>query len=68
MLARCGLGLRVIAAAEMNVGKGNVVLFRLQVRGRLGTEKDSSSLYARRVDPVARRLMRNLVEYGIGKG
>ncbi len=62
MLARCGLGLRTIAAAEMKVGKGRVVLFRLQLRGRLG--KGGDALYARRRDPVARKLLRNLVEYG----
>ena len=64
VLARCGLGLRVIAAAEMSVGKGKVVLFRLQVRGRLWHGKRESLLYDRRQDPVARMLLRNLVGYG----
>ncbi len=65
VLARCGLGLRVIAAAELNVEKGKVVVFRLQLRGRLEKGKDSS-LYARREDPVAKELLRNLVAYGRG--
>jgi beta-galactosidase len=68
VLARCGLGLHVIAAAEMNVGKGRVILFRLQLRGRLGRARKAEALYARRRDPVARRLLSNLLQHGAGRG
>ncbi|MBP9211901.1 MAG: beta galactosidase jelly roll domain-containing protein [Bacteroidetes bacterium] len=61
-LACCGIGLAVTAASEVCYGSGAVVLFRLQLRGRL-TETDSAALFARRRDPVAQQLLLNLLEY-----
>ena len=64
VLARCGLQLNVIAAAEIPAGKGSVILSRLQLRGRL-MEKNSTvnGLYERRVDPVAQRYFLNLISF-----
>jgi hypothetical protein len=64
VLARCGLGLNVVAAAEIPYGSGRVILFRLQLRGRLIGDPSSSGLYARRVDPVAQQLLLNLLLLG----
>jgi beta-galactosidase len=61
VLARCGLGLNVLAAAEMSYGNGKIILWRLQVRGRLIQREPSENLYARRVDPVAQKLLLNLL-------
>jgi beta-galactosidase len=63
-LASCGMDLAVTAASEVTAGKGKIVLFRLQVRGRLIESGQKDSLYARRVDPVAQQLLMNLLEYG----
>ncbi len=62
-LASCGIGLKVSAASEAEYGKGKIVLFRLQLRGRLNHTSQNDSLFTRRVDPVAQRLLLNLLEY-----
>ncbi|MFZ4622592.1 MAG: hypothetical protein ACOYNS_18655, partial [Bacteroidota bacterium] len=63
-LASCGMDLGVTAASELTVGKGKIILFRLQLRGRLIDSGQPDSLFARRVDPVAQQLLMNLIEYG----
>jgi hypothetical protein len=65
VLARCGLKLATVAAAELQKGGGTIVLSRLQIRGRLTSARDSGALYGRRTDPVAQRYLLNLLEtYG----
>lgn len=64
-LASCGMDLRVTAASELDVEKGRIVLFRLQLRGRLTEGERSDHLFARRVDPIAQQLLMNLLEYGV---
>ncbi len=61
VLARCGLGLNVLAAVEIPYGKGKIVIWRLQVRGRLIQQNSANVLYVRRVDPVAQQLLLNLL-------
>jgi hypothetical protein len=63
VLARCGLKLGVIAAAEITVGSGRIIISRLQTRGRLLGNSHSSHLFDRRVDPVARQYLVNLLAY-----
>jgi hypothetical protein len=67
ILARCGLHLSVLAAAEAKVGRGQVIISRIQTRGRLVGNGQSSSLFDRRTDPVAQRLFVNLLACGTGK-
>lgn len=62
-LARCGLHLAVTAVMEIPVGKGKIVLSRLQSRGRLVKSSEPDSLFARRVDPVVQRFILNLISY-----
>ncbi|MEW5798092.1 MAG: DUF559 domain-containing protein [Bacteroidota bacterium] len=62
-LASCGMHLNVVAASEVRYGKGKIILFRLQLRGRLKQQSQSESLYARRTDPVAQQLLCNIIEY-----
>ena len=62
-LASCGIDLNVIAASEVEYGKGKIIFFRLQLRGRLKQSSTSDLLYSRRVDPVAQQLLLNLLEY-----
>lgn len=62
-LASCGMDLNVTAASEVHYGTGKIVLFRLQLRGRLFNTNQNESLFARRVDPVAQQLLFNLLEY-----
>jgi len=62
VLARCGNRLQVIAVAEIPVGKGRVVISRLQLRGRLMNGGNSTGLYERRADPVAQRYLLNLLK------
>ncbi|MDP1678088.1 MAG: DUF559 domain-containing protein [Bacteroidota bacterium] len=66
-LASCGLDLNVVAASEVEYGKGKIILFRLQLRGRLNGTSTSDSLYARRVDPIAQQLLLNVLEYALLK-
>jgi hypothetical protein len=66
VLARCGLGLGVIAVAEAAYGAGKVIFSRLQLRGRLAHSEARDELYARRVDPVAQQYLLNLISYAIG--
>lgn len=61
-LASCGIDLAVAAASEVNYGKGKIILFRLQLRGRLIESAASRSLFGRRADPVARQLFLNLLD------
>lgn len=60
--AVCGMDLNVTAASEIAYGRGSVVLYRLQIRGRL-LDLPPGPLYARRRDPVAQQLLLNLLEY-----
>ena len=62
-LASCGIQLNVVAASEVSCGKGSIILYRLQLRGRLKRSMESDSLYARRVDPAAQQLLINILEY-----
>lgn len=62
-LASCGIDLNVTAASETEYGKGKIMLFRLQVRGRLMRMSEPDSLYVRRVDPVAQQLLLSIIEY-----
>ncbi len=66
VLARCGLQLAVVAVAELPVGPGKVIISRLQVRGRLMPGTGPDELFARRVDPVLRQYMLNLLAYASG--
>ncbi len=61
VLARCGVQLGVIAVAEIPVGKGRMILSRLQLRGRLVQNNQYNGLYDRRVDPVMQRYFLNLI-------
>ena len=61
VLARCGLKLAHPAVLHARAGSGCVVISRIQTRGRLTGSGDPEHLFARRVDPVARRYMLNLV-------
>jgi hypothetical protein len=61
VLARCGLGLAVVALAVVRMGAGGVVISRIQTRGRLVPEGSPDHLYARRRDPVAQQYLVNLV-------
>ena len=63
VLARCGLYLGVIAVCEIPVGKGKVIISRLQSRGRLVKSAEPDSLYSRRVDPIMRNYVVNLLAY-----
>ena len=63
ILARCGLHLSVVAAAEIAIGSGKVIISRIQSRGRLVGNHQSGSIYERRTDPVAQRYILNLVWY-----
>ena len=65
VLARCGLKLATVAAAEIPAGGGRVLLSRLQIRGRLAGSPEAGALYGRRADPVAQRYLLNILEtYG----
>ena len=59
VLARCGLKLVHPAVFLARAGKGCIVVSRIQTRGRLTAMGEPDHLYARRVDPVARRYMLN---------
>lgn len=61
--ARCGLKLRINAIFEIPVGKGKVVVSRLQSRGRLVDTSNSRDLFARRRDPVLQRHLLNMLSY-----
>jgi len=65
VMARCGLKLGIVALMECRVGKGRVVISRIQTRGRLVASGHTSGLYERRVDPVAQQFVLNLVEYTV---
>jgi len=63
VLARSGLELSRLAAVEIPLGTGFIVITSLQLRGRLlPTPNCYEELYARRPDPVAQRFLVNLVE------
>jgi beta-galactosidase len=65
--ARCGVGLSVPVVMEMSVGKGRVIVSRLQLRERLVRRDGNGGLFDRRVDPVLRRYLINLIDYGLNK-
>lgn len=67
VIARCGLHLRTLAAAEVTLGRGRIILSRIQTRGRLVSSKTVTSLYDRRADPVAQQYFLNLVKYASSK-
>jgi hypothetical protein len=60
-LARCGLKLAHPAVLYARAGRGCVVVSRIQTRGRLAGGDDAGHPFDRRVDPVARQYMLNLV-------
>lgn len=61
-LASCGMQLTVVAAAEVEVGKGKIILSRIQLRDRLLPSPSSyRQLFARRPDPVAQQYLLNLI-------
>jgi hypothetical protein len=66
VLARCGLRLNVMAAAEIPVGMGKVIISRLQTRGRLIRQENANNLFDRRIDPVAQQYLLNLLAYVTG--
>jgi len=61
VLARCGIGLEYVAAAEVLYGIGKVIVSRLQLRGRLISSEHTSALFNRRSDPVAQQYLLNLL-------
>jgi hypothetical protein len=61
VLARCGIGLEIIAAAEIPYGAGKVIISHLQLRGRLVSSEHASDLFDRRPDPVAQQYLLNLL-------
>jgi beta-galactosidase len=67
VLARCGLNLSVIAAAEIPFGNGKIIINRIQTRGRLLNGERTDDLFARRADPVAQQLLLNLLSYAVEK-
>ncbi|MBI3195617.1 MAG: hypothetical protein HYZ34_14290 [Ignavibacteriae bacterium] len=60
---RCGLNLDVHAVFEIPSGKGKIIVTRLQLRGRLVSDKKRTGLYERRVDPVLQQYFLNLLSY-----
>lgn len=62
-LASCGMDLNVTAASELQYGAGRILLFRLQLRGRLTGPLQTDGLFDRRQDPVAQTLLVNILEY-----
>jgi beta-galactosidase len=65
VLARCGLKLATVAAAEVVASGGTIVISRLQIRGRLMGSHETDTLYGRRSDPVAQQYLLNILEtYG----
>ncbi|MFZ0391822.1 MAG: sugar-binding domain-containing protein [Calditrichia bacterium] len=65
-LAACHLHLLVAAVLEIPVGKGWVIVSRVQLRGRLLRNRQETALFARRYDPVAERLLGNLLVAWMG--
>ncbi|MDP2208823.1 MAG: glycoside hydrolase family 2 TIM barrel-domain containing protein [Bacteroidota bacterium] len=63
VFARCGLKLKTSVVFEIPIGKGKVIVSRLQLRGRLVNKSNSSRLFDRRVDPVIQQYLLNLFEY-----
>ena len=62
-LASCGIDLKVVAASEVEYGKGKIILSRIQIRGRLVSSPSSyEALFARRPDPVAQQYLLNLIQ------
>lgn len=59
--AACNLDLRLPAVLEIPYGKGWVIISRIQVRGRLNTNRTGGRLYDRRYDAVAEKYFRNLL-------
>jgi len=64
VLARSGLNLARPVVVEAKSGDGLVIISSIEISGRLIASADSyANLYARRPDPVARRLLLNLIAY-----
>lgn len=59
--AKAGLALNENIITEVTAGNGLIVLSRIQVRGRLVPSGQDGSLYGRRIDPVAQRLLINFL-------
>ncbi len=68
ILARCGLGLGITAVSEIPLGRGTIIVSRLQVRGRLVPGPRNQGLYDRRPDPVLQRYVINIIHYAAGNG
>jgi hypothetical protein len=64
--ARCGLKLGIEAVFELPIGKGRVLVSRLQLRGRLVRGRSSDSPFVHRPDPVLQRYFMNLLRYAGG--
>lgn len=63
VFARCGLKLKTSVVFEIPIGKGKVIVSRLQLRGRLVNKSNSSQLFDHQVDPVIQQYLLNLLEY-----
>ncbi len=62
VLAKSGLNLKYSNVFETVWGNGVIVVSRIQIRGRLTNESvKENGLYSRRVDPVARQYLLNLL-------
>ncbi|MCK4518961.1 MAG: discoidin domain-containing protein, partial [Candidatus Omnitrophica bacterium] len=62
VLAKSGLNLKYSNVFETIRGNGVIVVSRIQIRGRLSDKAvKESGLYSRRVDPVARQYLLNLL-------
>lgn len=61
--ARCGLKLTTPAVMEIPVGRGTILVYRIQLRGRLLQNSHNDELFSRRDDPVAQQLLVNLLAY-----
>jgi hypothetical protein len=67
VMARCGLKLGVPAVFVIPVGRGKIIVSRLQLRGRLAETATENDPFARRIDPVLQRYLLNLLGYALGE-
>lgn len=61
VLANCSYYLSIPAIMETLSGDGVVVVSRIQLRSRLKQIEPATGLYSRRVDPVAQKLLLNML-------
>ena len=62
VMAVTGPGLSRNVIFEVAIGAGKVVVLEVELRGRLTAEEDPAPIYNRRVDPIAQRLLLNLID------